>query len=282
MLLSSKLLTEEQKAQCITMATLSSANTKYTAEQLTKATGISAETLATWGLTEATDTLTMSQLAEMASSDAQAKKVLEKIVAQNAQAVASGKVVASNASLVASETSATLATGSFTTAIKANIAAMWTWMTTTPLGWLTLLAAGIFGAVKAYDALTVSAEEASDKIEESRSAYEETTSTIESMNSELETTKKRIEELEAKDALSFTDKAELDNLREQNAELERSISLLEKKRQNEAKQTVVDIKQNQETLDEDFDKSIKNLSEYKKEYEETKQLGIKGMAQGAV
>ena len=227
------------------MATLSSANTKYTAEQLTKATGISAETLATWGLTEATDTLTMSQLAEIASSDAQAKKVLEKIVAQNAQAVASGKVVASNASLVASETSATLATGSFTTAIKANIAAMWTWMTTTPLGWLTLLAAGIFAAVKAYDALTVSAEEASDKIEESRSAYEETTSTIESMNSELETTKKRIEELEAKDALSFTDKSELDNLREQNAELERSISLLEKKRQNEAKQTVVDIKQNQ-------------------------------------
>ena len=102
------------------------------------------------------------------------------------------------------------------------------------------------------------------------------------MNSELETTNKRIEELEAKDALSFTDKAELDNLREQNAELERSISLLEKKRQNEAKQTVVDIKQNQETLDEDFDKSIKNLSEYKKEYEETRQLGIKGMAQGAV
>ena len=281
-LLSSKLLTEEQKSQCATMVALSSVNSKYTAEQLTRATGVSAETLATWGLTEATDTLTMSQLAEMASSDAQAKKVLEKIVAQNAQAVASGKVVASNASLVASETSATLATGSFTTAIKANIAAMWTWMTTTPLGWLTLLAAGIFAAVKAYDALTVSAEEASDKIEESRSAYEETTSTIESMNSELETTKKRIEELEARDALSFTDKAELDNLREQNAELERSISLLEKKRQNEAKQTVVDIKQNQETLDEDFDKSIKNLSEYKKEYEETRQLGIKGMAQGAV
>ena len=45
-LLSSKLLTEEQKVQCLTMATLSSANTKYTAEQLTKATGISAETLA--------------------------------------------------------------------------------------------------------------------------------------------------------------------------------------------------------------------------------------------
>ena len=77
-LLSSKLLTEEQKMQCVTMSALSSANAKYTAEQLTKATGISSETLATWGLVEATDTLTISQLAEKASSDAQVKSVLDK------------------------------------------------------------------------------------------------------------------------------------------------------------------------------------------------------------
>ena len=281
-LLSSKLLTEEQKMQCVTMATLSSANTKYTAEQLVKATGISSETLATWGLTEATDSLTMSQLAEMASSDAQAKKVLEKIVAKNAQAVANGKVTVSNTTLAASEASATLATGSFTTAIKANIAAMWTWMTTTPLGWLMLLAAGVFAAVKAYDALTVSVEEANEKIDESRSAYQETTSTIESMNSELEITKQKIEELEAKDVLSFTDKEELDNLREQNNELERSIALQEKKQKNEATQTVADIKQNEDTLNDDFEKSIKNLSGYKKEYEETKQIGLKGMSDGIV
>ena len=145
------------------MATLSSANTKYTAEQLTKATGISAETLATWGLTEATDTLTMSQLAEMASSDTQAKKVLEKIVAQNAQAVANGEVTASNVALTASEGGATLATGAFTTAIKANIKAMWTWMTTTPVGWITMLVGGILGAVTAYNALTDSVEETKEK-----------------------------------------------------------------------------------------------------------------------
>lgn len=264
------------------MMALSSANTKYTAEQLIRATGISSETLATWGLTQATDTLTVSQLAELASSDAQAKTVLEKIVVQNAQAVANGKVTATNIALATSEEGATLATGAFTTAIKANIAAIKTWLLTTPAGWITMLIGGIFTAIKLYDLFTISVEEANEKIDESRSAYEKTTSTIESMNSELETTKKRIEELEAKDTLSFTDKAELDNLREQNNELERSISLLEKKRQNEAKQTVVDIKQNQETLDEDFDKSIKNLSEYKKEYEETRQLGIKGMAQGTV
>ena len=166
-LLSSKLLTEEQKIQCATMMALSSANTKYTAEQLIRATGISSETLATWGLTQATDTLTVSQLAELASSDAQAKTVLEKIVAQNAQAVANGKVTATNIALATSEEGATLATGAFTTAIKANIAAIKTWLLTTPAGWLTILVGGIFTAVKLYDLFTISVEEANEKIDES-------------------------------------------------------------------------------------------------------------------
>ena len=143
-LLSSKLLTEEQKSQCATMVALSSVNSKYTAEQLTRATGVSAETLANWGLVDSTDSLTIAELAELAVSDKQAKNVLDKIIAQNAQAVANGEVTASNIALASSEGGATLATGAFTTAIKANISAMWTWMTTTPLGWLTLLAAGVF------------------------------------------------------------------------------------------------------------------------------------------
>ena len=172
-LLSSKLLTEEQKSQCATMVALSSVNSKYTAEQLTRATGVSAETLANWGLVDSTDSLTIAELAELAVSDKQAKNVLDKIIAQNAQAVANGEVTASNITLASSEGGATLATGAFTTAIKANISAMWTWMTTTPLGWLTLLAAGVFAAVKAYDALTVSVEEQKEKMEESLSAYED-------------------------------------------------------------------------------------------------------------
>ena len=67
-LLSSKLLTEEQKEQCIVMSMLSSANTKYTAEQLSKTAGISSETLVNWGLISSTDTLTVSELAEKSSN----------------------------------------------------------------------------------------------------------------------------------------------------------------------------------------------------------------------
>lgn len=114
-LLSSSLLSEKQKEQCITMATLSAANTKYTAEQLAKATGISTETLANWGLIESTDALTISELSQRAASDAQAKAILDKIIAQNAEAVANGKIIASNTALTASEGGATLATGAFTT-----------------------------------------------------------------------------------------------------------------------------------------------------------------------
>ena len=222
------------------MATLSSANTKYTAEQLIKATGISAETLATWGLTEATDTLTMSQLAEMASSDAQAKKVLEKIVAQNAQSVANGEVTASNVALTASEGGATLATGAFTTAIKANISAMKTWLLTTPAGWLTMLVGGIFLAVKAYDALTVSVEEQKGKMEESLSAYEDAKSELSNITTELKSQEQAMDELLAKEKLTYAEKGQLEELQAITRELRIQKDLAEKEERRTKKEVATD------------------------------------------
>lgn len=125
-------------------------------------------------------------------------------------------------------------------------------------------------------------EKANEKIEESRSSYEDAKSSIESMNDELKTTQDKIDDLQSKGTLSFTDKAELDNLKAQNDELERSISLEEKKKQNAASQTVNDIKQNKDTLSDDFEESIKNLSEYQEEYEHMQQVGIKGISDGTV
>ena len=48
-----------------------------------------------------------------------------------------------------------------------------------------------------------------------------------SLNSELDTTRQRIDELQAKGTLTFTEKEELENLQNQNAELDRQKSLLE-------------------------------------------------------
>lgn len=210
------------------MTTLSSANAKYTAEQLAKATGISTETLATWGLTEATDTLTISQLAEMASSDAQAKTALDKIIVQNAQAVANGEVTASNIALATSEKGTALATSAFTTAIKANASAMKTWLLTTPAGRLTMLVGGIFLAVKAYDALTVSVEEQKEKMEDSLSAHEDAKSELSNITSELENQEKVIDDLLKKEKLTYAEKGQLEELQAITQELRIQKDLAEK------------------------------------------------------
>lgn len=239
-LLSSKLLTEEQKEQCIVMSMLSSANTKYTAEQLSKTAGISAETLANWGLTSSTDTLTVSELAEKAATDAQAKSALEKIVAQNAQAVANGELTASNVTLTASETGTTLATGAFTTAIKANISAMKTWLLTTPAGWITMLVGGIFLAVKAYDALTVSVEEQKEKMEDSLSAYNDAKSELENITTELDNQKQAMDELLDKEKHTYAEKGQLEELQQTTEELRIQKDLAEKEESRTQKEVASD------------------------------------------
>lgn len=239
-LLSSKLLTEEQKEQCIVMSMLSSANTKYTAEQLSKTAGISAETLANWGLTSSTDTLTVSELAEKAATDAQAKSALEKIVTQNAQAVANGELTASNVALTASETGTTLATGAFTTAIKANISAMKTWLFTTPAGWITMLVGGIFLAIKAYDALTVSVEEQKEKMEDSLSAYNDAKSELENITTELDNQKQAMDELLGKEKLTYAEKGQLEELQQITEELRIQKDLAEKEESRTQKEVASD------------------------------------------
>ena len=146
----------------------------------------------------------------------------------------------------------------------------------------TLITKGIELATTAINNYIHRVEKAQEAIDDSRSEYEEATSSIESMNSELETTKQRIEELESKDKLTFTEKSELENLKEQNAELERSIVLEEKKQKTKANQTVSKIRQKKDTLSEDFEDVVNNYSRYKKEYEETKQIGLEGLTSGTI
>lgn len=264
-LLSSSLLSAQQKEQCATMAALTSANTVYTAEQISKATGVSAETLANWGLIASTDTLTFSELAEKAASDAQAKTVLEKIIAQNAEAVANGKVAASNATLSTSTGTATLATGTFTTAIKANIAALWTWMKTTPLGWLTMLAGGVAVAVKVFDALTVSIKEQKEKMEESSSAYEDAKNKLSNITTEYETQKQELDDLNAKNRdLTNEEKNRLDTLKKTTKELLIQRDLAEREEDDAQKDLAKDASDLFEKQFGKQDISEKAIGNYKK------------------
>ena len=244
------------------MATLTSANVEYTAEQLSKTANISAETLASWGLTAATDTLTVSELAEKAATDAQAKSALEKIVTQNAQAVANGEITATNIALTASEGGATLATGAFTTAIKANISAMWTWMTTTPVGWLTLIVAGVFAAVKAYDALTISVEEQKEKMADSVSAYNDAKTELENITTELTNQEQAMDDLLKKDKLTYAEKGQLKELEKITEQLRIQKDLAEKDEEKAQKESAYEAVKTYEKQFGKYDFSEAAIEEY--------------------
>lgn len=98
-----------------------------------------------------------------------------------------------------------------------------------PFGKFIAIAAGIAAVVAIVDALTTSVSEMKDELKDTASEISDVKSNINSLNNELKTTQDRIDELNSKDKLSFTEKEELKNLKAQNAELERSIRLEEEK-----------------------------------------------------
>lgn len=80
---------------------------------------------------------------------------------------------------------------------------------------------------RVVDALTISAAEAKEKLDNLRSEYNTNESELQSVNSRIKETQDRIGQLKAMGKLTFTEREELDSLQKQNAELERQKSLLE-------------------------------------------------------
>ena len=105
---------------------------------------------------------------------------------------------------------------------------------------ILLAVSALTAAFAAVSAMTTDAKEKVDKAVSSSEKYEQTKSDIQSIESELETVGNQIDELNAKDHLSFTDQAELSNLQAQSAELERQLEL---------KQALADIQQDQAARD---------------------------------
>ena len=99
---------------------------------------------------------------------------------------------------------------------------------------ILLAATIILGLASAVVKATGAFEDLDDKLATLKSEFSSNENEINSLNKELETTQKRIKELEGKGKLSFTEQEELDSLKRENFERERSIRLLEA--QNKAKQ----------------------------------------------
>lgn len=124
-----------------------------------------------------------------------------------------------------------------------------------PLGMATLAAVGIFALVKIVDLLTTSLEESREALANLKEEYTDNENELTTLNDELQTTIDRINELQGKDSLTFTEAEELDNLRRQNTELERQIALLEtiqKQKNKEMNQAFV----------ETMEKDLGNKKEY--------------------
>lgn len=125
-------------------------------------------------------------------------------------------------------------------AIWENITATLTWLATTPAGWATLAVGAITVATIAVIKHTKSLKDLQETAQDSKSAYDSTISEIKSLNDELKTTKDRINELQNKDSLTFSEEDELEKLKKTNDELERELRIKEAIAQTEGQQAAKD------------------------------------------
>lgn len=132
--------------------------------------------------------------------------------------------------LISATAAQDVATKGLTLSMKQLTAIIWAQVKAwamTPFGMAAIAATAIFAIVKLVNAFTVSLEESREALADLREEYNENEDELTTLNDELQTTINRINELQGKDSLTFTEAEELDNLRKQNAELERQIALLE-------------------------------------------------------
>lgn len=129
-----------------------------------------------------------------------------------------------------------------------------------------LAAVTAIGALTAaFDYFHLSAEEANEKMESSFASYEQSVTELESINSELDTTKASMDELLAKDSLTFVEQSELENLRNVTKELQIQADLKEKEQKQAAKQAAQDAIASYEKSYGKYEVSNKEIDEYIKD-----------------
>lgn len=122
-------------------------------------------------------------------------------------------------------------------ALGGGLSGLWGVMSAHPIA---LVTAGVVAAVGAWNLYQSTVKSANEKMEESFSAYEQAQSEVENVNNELLTTQSRIDELNAKQSLTFIEQSELDKLQEANEKLQLQLDLREKEEQKAARQAAKD------------------------------------------
>lgn len=232
-------LTREQRKQVLSALESSSAVKNLTVEQIQErlATELNSEADAK-ALLLKTGIITQEELEKNATIQLTAEKLKES-VANGTLSASDASVIAGALGITGANVGASISFDVLTASVWANIKALAIWLVTNPIGWCVLATGAIFGVVKAFDALTVSFDEAIEKTKSSKEELDQLTSELDSLNQDLETTKSRIDELLEKansGTISLLEEEELETLREKNDELQREIDLKEKLAEIDAKE----------------------------------------------
>lgn len=187
---------------------------KFTEAQtaaLLKSTGFSAEMVATELATQgAGKAVTAAALAEAGFS----KEAISAALA--------------TATFQTAEESTIIATNTFGASLKNLGKGLKAFLTSTPLGWITIAAATIYGAVKIFNKINEAQDRAIERANQAQQEYENVQSEIASLESQLESINSQIAEINSSGPLSFTDREQLELLEAQRKELEQQIELKQK------------------------------------------------------
>ena len=200
-----------------------------------------------------------------ASAEAQAYAVQTKGATGSAQAFTAKQqqVQAGLKATASASKAASIATKAFSTALNMIVFAA--------------IAKGIQMIVSAVDNWIHRVEEANKAMSEAYSAYEFTKAELESINSELENQGKKLDELSAKDKLTYAEKGELENLKEITEELRIQADIKERelaREQKESANKAVDAYNTQ------FGKSDITDDKIKERLNNAKAIGYNAVASG--
>lgn len=160
---------------------------------------------------------------------------------------------------VLSAKASTSANMGLSTSFKVLSKTMATWLVTTPVGAITLLAGIMAATIGIIDLCTTSVEEHREKLANLKSEYADIKSELDGLNGNLKETQSKISELESKGKLSFVENEELNRLRKTSNELQRNIDLLELKEKRKNKEV---NKEFVETMNSDIEQEVYTRDEF--------------------
>lgn len=155
------------------------------------------------------DGVAEAEMKAVLSSQNYGKAEIEEAIATNASNIAKGENIALTKAQTVAHKVGTVAIKAFNIALTTAARAVAFLLATKFIEWIANV--------------VQKNRELNRTMEESIEVFETLGSEIESINKELETTKDRIDELNGKENLSFTEQEELERLKEQNAELDREL-----------------------------------------------------------